>query len=49
MQAGVSKSGQAGALLYRVTLMHVDIAAVDGQPYFDMGTLTVSVDVSIAP
>jgi len=49
MQAGVSKSGQTGALLYRVTLTHVDIEPVDGQPYYDMGTLTVSVDVSIAP
>jgi hypothetical protein len=49
MKVGLSRSSQVGALLYKVTISHVDITSYDGQPYYDMGTIAVRVDVSVAP
>jgi len=50
MAVGKQQSARVGALEYTVTIEHADISTpIDGkQPYFDMGTIAVRVDVARA-
>jgi hypothetical protein len=49
LSQGASRSAQAGALLYLVTITHVDVEAINGESCFNMGTITAEVEVSVAP
>jgi hypothetical protein len=48
MQVGVSRSARAGALNYIATITRVDIVPINNQPYYDMQTIEVRMDVSLA-
>jgi hypothetical protein len=47
LSQGASRSAQAGALLYLVTITHVDVEAINGESCFNMGTITAEVEVSV--
>jgi hypothetical protein len=46
MAIGASRSASAGALSFAVTIAAVDLVDFSAQPYYDMGTFRVSVDVT---
>jgi hypothetical protein len=48
MQVGASRSTTAGSLAFTVTITNFTAVTYNGQPYYDMGTITVRVDVSLA-
>lgn len=45
LEPGLSRSAEAGALLFTVTIQHADVEAWPDGPMFDMGTLAVRIDV----
>lgn len=42
---GTTQTAQAGGVYFTVTVLAVSLEAVDQQPYFDMGTISVGVEV----
>jgi hypothetical protein len=50
MEVGAQKTASAGQLAYTVTIETVTLVPEsEGDPYFDMGSLAVRIDVAVAP
>ena len=44
---GTTRTAQAGGLYFTVTVLEVTLEALDQTPYFDMGAISVRIDVSL--